>query len=144
MSNPVERADQRNENRLVGDEHPEQDQREDHIGAAEFPFREQIAVHCAEQRRDDRRRDDHAQARPEVRAQHIPGQRKATAIEVQRQVPHVREGHVGLVFEPVDDHDVDGHQIEQRRGDQQREDDVAAESAFLARRVRAAAPGRRS
>ena len=48
--------------RLVGDEQPEQDDREQQLRAAEAPRAEGIAVHRAPERRDDHCRDRHHEA----------------------------------------------------------------------------------
>ena len=57
---------QRDQDALVGDEHAEQDQREDQVRAAEFPFGQQVAVQRTQQSRKKRLRDHHHQAVADV------------------------------------------------------------------------------
>src|SRR5207245_7325742 len=55
-TNGAEELKERDQDALVRDEHAEQKQGEDGVGAAELPLRENIPVERAEQRRENRRR----------------------------------------------------------------------------------------
>ncbi|EKB47216.1 hypothetical protein B879_04190 [Cecembia lonarensis LW9] len=64
---------QRDHDRLVGDEHAKEDQREHHIGAREAPFGEHIAVDRAQRGGDDRGGDHQGEGTSQRGGQRGPG-----------------------------------------------------------------------
>jgi hypothetical protein len=58
----IHRLDHRDQDRLVGDEHPEEDQGEDDVRPLELPLRKQVAIDRADDRRQDGGRDDDPEA----------------------------------------------------------------------------------
>jgi hypothetical protein len=103
---------ERDEDRLVGDEHAEQQQGEDDLGAAEAPLGEHVAVEGAEDRRSDRGRDGQQQAVDEVGAQRGEGRTEVVEVQPRGQLPH--RGEVDLLegLQAGDQHHVDRQQVE--------------------------------
>ena len=119
-------AHERDHDRLVGDEHAEQDEGEDHVGPGEAPLGQDEAIGAAQHRGDDRGGDDQRQGAQQAATELVPGVGPVLGDPDLGQVPGARGVGVGGALEGGDQQDVDRNEDEDHRGQQQDEADGLA------------------
>ena len=85
--------DERDQDGLIRDEHAEEDQREDQVGAPKSPFGQDVAVDRADHRGQHSGGHGDGQAVHEVGRELVPGLAEAPEVEACGQCPHAVEGH---------------------------------------------------
>src|SRR5690606_19632615 len=118
QADALHELDQGNQDALVRNEHAEQQQGEQRVGAAEAPFGQDISVQRSQKGREKGGRNRQIQAVEQVRGQLLVGGRIACQIEGGGQIPHAVEGGFLHPLEAGDRHDVNGCQIKQGEGQQ--------------------------
>jgi len=103
---------QRDKDGLVGDEHTEQDQREDNVRTFEFPFCQYVPVQRSQYRGEDRGRDYHLEAVQQVGSQLFEGFQIIFHPHGFGQIPHRLHADLIAGFKSGDHHDVNGDQVE--------------------------------
>src|SRR5579859_2576756 len=126
----LKRDDERDQDALIWQEDSEENNQKKHVGVPESPLRENVAVHRANERRDERGRNGDLDAVPEIRRDFSPGLDEAADIETPRQIPHLRDRNVFVWLHSADEKDVNWHQIKQRENNQ---NEIEARSAPAAR-----------
>lgn len=114
----VDKDHERDQDGLVGDEHPEQDEREDEVRSAELPLGKDKSVQRTQHGRYDRRRDDHDETIPERGSQFIEGFDVIIEMDSLWQVPHGLEVNLCETLETRHQQDIHGDEIEDRHCDQ--------------------------
>jgi hypothetical protein len=67
----LERKDHGDQNTLVRNEHPKEQQRKNDVRPAELPLGEDVSIQCAKDRRDEGRRHCHEKTIAEIPAQSL-------------------------------------------------------------------------
>ncbi len=97
---------QRDQDRLIGDEHPEQHQREQDVRPPKPPLGQHIAVERTEDGRQGCRRNHQAQTVEEVRRKLIQRFGEAGRVQRLRKLPHRPQVDLIQALEAGDDHHV--------------------------------------
>ena len=114
---------QRDHHRLVRDEHPEQEEEEDDLGAGEAPARQHEPVQRPEDGRDERRGDDELEAVLEERQQPYCSPFHASrhaSTDHFGQRPGAARISLGAALEAGHEQDVDGQQHDHARKHERR------------------------
>ena len=91
----LEHHDERDQDRLVRDEHPEEQQGEDDVGASEAPLGQHVAVQRAQQHRHQSRRHHQQHAVDEARRQLVEGVEVGLQCGRGRHLPGGGVRHLG-------------------------------------------------
>src|SRR4051794_10557989 len=102
---------------LVWDEHPEQHEGEQQIGAAELPLGEHIAVHTAKQRRNYHSGYSEDYAVSKALADHVKRTRKVAEGQTSRGRPDAARSHILRGLERRHNRYIDRHEEEDREDD---------------------------
>ena len=104
---------------------PNRIKRENDIRAAELPLGQHKAVDRAKDGGNDRGRDHHVEAVPQIRRQFFKGFCKVIEVDARGQIPHGLQADFIKAFKAGDQHDVQRDQVKDRHEDERDVQQVA-------------------